>query len=191
MEHPSIASSNTPPVTARGFTTIELMVVIAIVAILGTLAAPSFTPLIERWRVRQAAEGLQSTLYFARSEAIKRGGNVVIQKLPDGTNGCVASGTADWNCGWIVCDDTNSNGACNTGEPELQRFDAPARVTITRTSNGAAIPLNRWGLVSGTFIGFNVVPADKGISDTSVRGVCISAGGRIRIIPSDQVPCTG
>ena len=73
----------------------------------------------------------------------------------------------------------------------LQRFDAPARIEVSRTSNGASIPLNRWGLIAGTFIGFNLVPAGKGISDPSVRGVCISSGGRVRIIPSDQVPCTG
>src|SRR2546427_6401346 len=36
-----------------------------------SLAAPSFTPLMERWRVRQVAEDLQATIYFARSEALK------------------------------------------------------------------------------------------------------------------------
>jgi len=191
MEHPAIAPHRTAPAAARGFTAIELMVVVAIVAVLAALAAPSFTPLIERWRVRQAAEGLQSTFYYARSEAIKRGGGVVVQKLPNGTNGCVASGGAQWNCGWIVCEDTNGNGSCGAAEPVLQRFDAPARIEVSRTSNGASIPLNRWGLIAGTFIGFNLVPAGKGISDPSVRGVCISSGGRIRIIPSDQVPCNG
>ena len=44
------------PPDQAGFTAIELLVVVAIVAILTALAAPSFTPLIERWRVRQARE---------------------------------------------------------------------------------------------------------------------------------------
>ena len=60
-----------PSVQARrfvtGFTAIELMVVVSIIAILTALAAPSFTPLIENWRVREASEQLQSTLYYARS----------------------------------------------------------------------------------------------------------------------------
>lgn len=58
---------------ARGFTAIELLVTIAILAVLAALAAPSFTPSLERWRVMQATEQLKSTLYFARSEAIKQG----------------------------------------------------------------------------------------------------------------------
>ena len=62
--------------TASGFTAIELMVVVAIVAILTALAAPSFATMVESWRVRLATEHLQSTLYYARSEAIKRGGRV-------------------------------------------------------------------------------------------------------------------
>ena len=67
------------------------MVVVSIVAILAALAGPSFTPLIENWRVRESAEQLQSTLYYARSEAIKRGGQVVIQKIPNNTNGCTSA----------------------------------------------------------------------------------------------------
>ena len=46
----------------RGFTLIEVMVVVSILAVLIAIAAPSFTPMIERWRVRQATEQLQSTL---------------------------------------------------------------------------------------------------------------------------------
>ena len=66
-----------------GFTAIELLVTVAVVTILAALAAPSFKPLIDRWRVRDALESMQSTLYLARSEAIKRGGRIAIQKLPN------------------------------------------------------------------------------------------------------------
>lgn len=180
------------PRRARGFTAIELMVTVAIMAVLMALAAPSFTPLIEGWRVRQAAEQLQSTLYYARSEAIKRGGQVVVEKLPDGTNGCTtASTTASWGCGWFVCHDLNDNGSCNSTETVLQRYDTPSQIEVQRTSSsGATIKLNRWGLVSGTWVGFNLMPKGKSISNTSARGVCMSSGGRVRIIPSEELPCT-
>ena len=47
----------------------------------------TFTPLIERWRMRQITEELQSTLYLARAEAIKRGGNITIVRTL-GDSGC-------------------------------------------------------------------------------------------------------
>ena len=46
----------------RGFTAIELMVTVAIAAILAALAAPSFSSLTERWQVRQAADDLRSNM---------------------------------------------------------------------------------------------------------------------------------
>ncbi|MFT4195884.1 GspH/FimT family pseudopilin [Ottowia sp.] len=174
--------------SAHGFTAIELMVVVAIVAILAALAAPSFTPLIERWRVRSAVEGLQSALYFARSEAIKRGGRVVIQKLPNGTNGCSAPNGADWNCGWFICEDTNGNNSCATSEPVLQRFDAPVKLDITRTGNGASIAFDRWRMPARWF-GFSLLPESKTTTNPAARGLCMSAAGRIRVIPPEDIPC--
>lgn len=184
-----------PSVQARhlvtGFTAIELMVVVAIIAILAALAAPSFTPLIENWRVRESAEQLQSTLYYARSEAIKRGGRVVIQKIPNNTNGCTtASTTRAWDCGWVVCHDTNDSGTCTAADPVLQRVESSAKVHVNRTSGGATIKLNRWGLVDGPYLGFNLVPLDKGPSNAATRGLCMSSGGRIRVVPQEAVPCT-
>ena len=177
---------------AGGFTTIELMVSLAIMGVLAAVAVPSFTPLIEKWRVRQATEYLQSSLYYARSEAIKRGGRVVIQKIPNNTNGCTtASGTRDWDCGWNVCEDTNNNGTCNASEPILQRVDAPSKVQISRTGGGASIKLNRWGLVDGTWLGFSLVPLEKGTTHPGARGLCMSSGGRIRIVPPEDIPCNG
>lgn len=176
----------------RGFTAIELMVTLAIVAVLATLAAPSFTPVIEKWRVRQAAEQLESSLYYARSEAIKRGGQVAIQKIPNNTNGCAsATGNRDWDCGWIVCLDTNGNGRCNANEPVLQRVETLSKVQVTRTGGGANIKLNRWGLVDGTWLGFSLVPFDKPTTHPGALGVCMSSGGRVRVIPPEAIPCTG
>ena len=175
---------------ARGFTLLEVMVVVAIIAVLAALAGPSFTPLIERWRVRQAVEGLQSTIYYARSEAIKRGGNVAMRKIPNNTNNCTtATSSADWDCGWFVCEDVNGNGVCNAAEPVLQRFETPANVQVTRPANsGEHIIFNRWGLVDGDFLSFSMVPLNKSTADPAARGVCMSSGGRIRVITDP--PCT-
>ena len=148
----------------RGFTAIELMVVVAIVAVLAALAGPSFTPMIERWRVRQTAEALQSSIYLARSEAIKRGGGITI----DATGG--------WDQGWKV---THTQGATTT---KLQEVPAPSNVALTQ----AALQLfvDRWGMVSTTSNGaatttnFLIYPTGKSESPNAIR-LCISAGGRI------------
>lgn len=177
----------------RGVTLIELMVVIVVFAVLAAMAAPSFFSLTERWRVRQVSEALQSTLFFARSEAIKNGGNIVVQRLTRADNvACTGGGSvADWDCGWIVCSDTNNNGSCDAAEGVLQRYDAPPGVQVTRTSGANTIRLDRWGAVRGPFLGFSLVPSGRSTADASAIGVCMSAGGRIRAIPSDQIPCNG
>lgn len=172
-----------------GFTVIELMVAVAILAVLATLAAPSFTPLLERWRVRQTLESLQSTLYYARSEAIRRGGGVAIQKLPN-TNGCtLAANSDDWGCGWVVFVDANGNNQWDAGE-EIQRLDTQARVLVTRSTSSAIIRLDRWGGMAGlSAIGFTIAPHPRGINSPATRGLCVAAGGRIKVIDKGQVPC--
>lgn len=185
------ASPRPPHWPSNGFTVIELMVTVAVLAVLAALAGPSFTPLIERWRVMQTTEQLKHTLYYARSEAVKRGGGVVIQKLPNNTSGCTtAKQDREWHCGWFVCADTNDNGRCTTSEPVLQRYDTPANVEVLRTGGAATIKLNRWGLVSGPWLGFSLTPMNKDMNDPAARGVCMSSGGRIRVIPPEAIPCT-
>lgn len=155
------------PFAQRGFTAIELMVVVAIVAILAALAAPSFTPLIERWRVRSAAEDLTSTIYYARSEAIKRGGGVII----DATGG--------WGNGWKV---THTVGGATT---DLQISAAPNKTTVDQSNNKSMLYLDRWGMLSESNGGAPAVmsivlyPSTKSDTDISAIRLCVAGGGRI------------
>ena len=74
---------------ARGFTLVEVIMAITILAILLVIAVPSMTALVRDQRVKAATFDVFSAFAFARSEAIKRNANVVI-----------TPNAIDWGSGW-------------------------------------------------------------------------------------------
>lgn len=173
----------------RGFTLIEVLVVIAIFGILAALAAPSFTPTIERWRVRQAVEEMTSTIYYARSEAIKRGGNITVLKNPLTTECPQADTTQEWSCGWSVFIDSNNNGTQQSTEETIQRSPVPSRVNVmnTSTTDQARFKVDRWGQINDLGAQrFTFSPIGSGVSSPYVTTtLCVSSGGRIQAKPGD------
>jgi type IV fimbrial biogenesis protein FimT len=91
---------------------IELMVTIAIAAVLIGLAAPSFTKVLQRNRIATEANSLTADLQYARGQAIKEGLPVTVCISTDQTS-CSTSAT-DWSAGWIVFSDPNANQAVDT-----------------------------------------------------------------------------
>lgn len=69
--------------SARGFTLIELMVTLAVLAILATVGIPAFQQLAAENRVSSQANATQAALQFARSEALKRRCDVVVRQEED------------------------------------------------------------------------------------------------------------
>lgn len=84
----------------NAFTMIELLVTVAIAAILMSIALPGFAELIRNVRASGDVTALTSALSVARSEAVKRNQNV-----------CMLS--ADWGLGWEVRIDSNGDGSCS------------------------------------------------------------------------------
>lgn len=172
---------------ALGFTAIEILVVIAVIGILIALAGPNFKDILERWRVRQTVESMTTTVYYARSEAIKRGGNITIRKEPNNTGGCtIAPNNEDWGCGWAVFLDINGDGVQQAGEETLQTYPGTTGVEVTVPGNSGKIPVNRWGVMSGINAkAFSFVPKGENTSHRASAAICIAAGGRVRTVTGD------
>jgi type IV fimbrial biogenesis protein FimT len=134
----------------NGFTMTELMVVVAIVAILLAIGVPSFRYVTNANRMTAEVNGLLGDLMFARGEAIKQGLPVVV--CPSADNQTCANVTT-WESGWIICVDANANGTCDVGESVLrvQRSFASNNDQLRpdATSNATAIAFGREGFASG------------------------------------------
>ena len=82
-----------------GFTLVEMMIALAIFAILAAIALPAFDSFIQGSRLRTYANDFAAAARLARSEALKRNGPVQLCKSANGTS-CNVSGS--WEQGWIV-----------------------------------------------------------------------------------------
>lgn len=110
----------------RGFTAIEMMIVVVIIAILTAIAAPNMGRMIRNQRIKTAAFDLFASLTYARSEAVKRNQSVTV----------TANNAADWTRGWTIRDANNAilkeETNRNLNADELT-FTGPASVTFART----------------------------------------------------------
>lgn len=150
-----------------GFTLIELMVTLAVAAILLSTAAPSFVMLIANNRAASAANDVLASLHFARSEAVKRAADVSLCPSSDGA-GCI-DGTS-WADGWILFVDTNGNQSRDAGEELLRVHDGfAAAVQIT----GPTAARFRAAGNTPTTDPFAVVSGSA-----TARNICMEASGR-------------
>jgi len=92
----------------KGFTLTELLITVAIVAILGGMAMPSFITIFEKNKTITFVSDFRTAMHHAQSEAIKR--NSIVTILPK------ARDTTEWQTGWDIFEDTNANGAKETTE---------------------------------------------------------------------------
>ena len=184
-----------------GFTLIELLVAIAIAAILIALAAPSFKQLIQSNSMSSTVNTFLADMRYTRSEAIRRGGSVVMcrSNAPEaaspacnnlsgpGGNGCVS--------GWIIFYDQDGDGTRAAASTDtVLRVQAPITsidyIVESKASPPAKFQFTATGrllnLSSATSLQFGGNPT---FANTAQRVVCVSLGGRARIAGDGNASC--
>ena len=186
---------------SMGFTLLELMVVLSIIAILTMMAVPSLKQMIQSITISSAVNTFLADMRYARSESIRRGGGVVMCRsdAPEATdpvcNADSGPGRKGWVSGWIIYIDSNNNGKINPNE--LLRVQSPiTSVDSIREGSDAGsdsstkfsfTATGRLNLSAATSIRFG----GNEFANTIQRRVCVNLGGRARIVGDGSLLCSG
>ena len=180
---------------SRGFTLVELLVVVTIAAILLALAVPSFSRLIQSTNISSSVNTFLADIRFARSESIRLGGGVVMcrSSSPEADNAnCGTGSTQGWESGWIIFQDSN-NSLTRTSDELLLRAQGPITAIDSIAESGAATKFRftatgRLQNLSGaTKIQFG---SNSLFTDDVQRVVCVNQSGRARIAGNGTFVCT-
>ncbi|HXG29479.1 MAG TPA: GspH/FimT family pseudopilin [Nevskiales bacterium] len=146
------------PSRQEGFTVIELMIVLLVVGVLATIAAPSFSGMIAKNRVKAASSNLHLSLLKARSEAAKRNASITVSPNAGG-----------WVSGWRVL----------AGATVLAQEGPVSGVTITTDPNPlpSVVYLSSGRTQGGASVTFEVEDSGDILPDRDLRCVVLSLSG--------------
>jgi type IV fimbrial biogenesis protein FimT len=152
---------------SRGFTLIEMLVTLAIFAVLLMIAIPSMRPFLQSQSVKNASMDINSTVALARSEAIKR--NAIVD--------VTANSATDWSRGWVVSQTT----------PAATIRKQPALNNIVITPSSGSFSFDGNGRMTSTGSTFTIKPLNKTGSQPLCLTVTVGSTGRVE---STKVTCT-
>lgn len=180
----------------RGFTLIELMVTLALVAVMMVLAAPSFITFQRNSQLTSTANSFLASLSAARAEAMKRQLRTFV----------IPADNSNWSSGWKVFVDVNSNVSTTALSYEdgidilLSSVDPlPSSITIDTTSATSFVHsgvkyvmFNGTGFMSLIGGGFPSGGADSldFSNGSETRRVLASTAGRVRVCKPNATECT-
>lgn len=167
----------------RGFSLIELMVTVVVLAIVASFAIPSFRELIANTQIRTTAESIRNGLQIARSEAVKRNATVTFT-LANNTSWTVGCATVTANCPAIIQEKTATEGSSTTVALALTGLN-----TISFTSLGTVTP------AAGQLSQVDVDNSAIASTESKDLRITIGVGGGTRVCdpnvsdPSDSRHC--
>lgn len=160
-----------------GFTLVELMVTLAIGAIILAFGVPSFQSMMRTNRAATQANEFTSAINLARSEAAKRGRNMV---LCPSSNQTSCTGGTDWAAGWLLFIDTNNNDTLDGAEQVFRVWSQlSGNPTFTGPTNVSYRPT---GDITGSSASFGYSIDEKS------QAICINAVGRSHV-EKDATTC--
>jgi type IV fimbrial biogenesis protein FimT len=170
----------------RGFTLIELMVVIIIAAILLTIAVPSFSSLIKRNNVDSLQSKLSSALATARTEAASRNKVITICRSNDEAT-CIAgavSGNVPWSTGWIIFEDDDNDGvvdeatATTPAETLIDVYRNNGGYTIKASNGKVRLSFNSQGFTTDAGNALLTI-CEPDNDDVYARGLFVNRSGLV------------
>lgn len=124
--------------SSTGFSIIELMIAITVIAIFIALGMPAFFEFLQNAKIRTAAESMRAGIQFAKSEALRRNTSVRFQLMTTLDSDCVANYEAR---NWVVSLD-NANGKCNAAPSETDDPRILQKKSAAEGTEGVAIITN-------------------------------------------------
>lgn len=176
---------------SRGLTLIEILVVVAVVAVLQSIAVPAMADLINSSRNSAVLNTLYSSLIMARGDAILRNQRTVVCKSDTGDQ-CKSSG--GWGQGWLVFRDSNNNAQLDADEQVLVR-QGPVPSSVHLTGN---LPVSRYvsftprgsaAYVSGAFQAGTLTVCSPSTGEIQAKQIVISIAGRPRMVTTTLESC--
>lgn len=178
------------------------MAALAVMAILFTLASPSFSWLIQSSAMSSTVNTFLADMRYARSESIRRGGGVVMCRsdAPEAASPVCGTdagpGGTGWASGWIIFHnrDPAANGGVRVDSDRVLRVQAPIHaLNSVLEANSTGSTQFRF-TATGRLLGLGIpVTLEFGASpvwtSTSQRRVCVSSGGYARMAGNGTAAC--
>jgi type IV fimbrial biogenesis protein FimT len=148
-----------------GFTLIELMVVVAVLAVVSAIAAPAFGSMLANFRIRAAAESVLNGINYARSEAVRR--NTPVRFSISGTQS-----------GWSVTKASDSSVLLS--RPAAESANVLMTPTTSNGSGATGVTFTANGLVDASGAWLSRIDV-SGTSGSETRRINIFGGGLVRM----------